>query len=177
MSTTQGDWLFLDSPPMTPNRVEPTSAAAELLHGPEVVHGSLLFHRSGGCFDGAGPTRFPRDDFRVCGRDIFLSDIESTPFYMRSGQCEYWNHADLKVDGAAGLGGRFSVEAPEGIRFFNRPVISPKRSCQRFHRCAEESSAQHLPMRCEPPQMTLEHQDRATAVARRLKSSSTRNGQ
>jgi uncharacterized protein len=105
---------------MTPNRVELTPAAAELVHGLEVVYGPLLFHQSGGCCDGSSPMCFPRDEFRVSDREIFLGDVESTPFYMGPEQYEYWKHTHLTVDVVPGRGSGFSVEAPEGVRFLIR---------------------------------------------------------
>jgi uncharacterized protein len=105
---------------MTPNRVELTPAAAELLDRLEAQHGPLLFHQSGGCCDGSSPMCFPRDDFRVGDREVFLGDVASTPFYMGTEQYEYWKHTHLTVDVVPGRGSGFSVEAPEGVRFLIR---------------------------------------------------------
>jgi uncharacterized protein (DUF779 family) len=105
---------------MTPNRVELTPAAAELLARLQAQHGPLLFHQSGGCCDGSSPMCFPRDDFRVGDREVFLGDVESTPFYMGPEQYEYWKHTHLTVDVVPGRGSGFSVEAPEGVRFLIR---------------------------------------------------------
>jgi uncharacterized protein (DUF779 family) len=63
---------------------------------------------------------FPRHDFRVGDREVFLGDVESTPFYMGPEQFEYWKHTHLTVDVVPGRGSGFSVEAPEGVRFLIR---------------------------------------------------------
>ena len=42
----------------------------------------------------------------------------ATPFYIGGAQFEYWKHTALTIDVVPGRGSRFSVEAPEGVRFF-----------------------------------------------------------
>jgi uncharacterized protein (DUF779 family) len=101
-------------------RVALTPAASALLDELAARHGPLLFHQSGGCCDGSSPMCYPRDDFRVGGSDVYLGDVDGTPFYMGLSQWEYWKHTHLTVDVVAGRGSGFSVEAPEGVRFLIR---------------------------------------------------------
>jgi uncharacterized protein (DUF779 family) len=101
-------------------RVAITPEAAELLARLEAQHGPLLFHQSGGCCDGSSPMCFPRDEFRIGSRDVFLGRVAGTPFYMSGPQFEYWRHTHLTVDVVPGRGSGFSVEAPEGVRFLIR---------------------------------------------------------
>jgi uncharacterized protein (DUF779 family) len=101
-------------------RVTITAAASALLGRLVEQHGPLLFHQSGGCCDGSSPMCYPRSDFRVGERDVYLGDIEGTPFYMGPDQYEYWKHTHLTVDVVPGRGSGFSVEAPEGVRFLIR---------------------------------------------------------
>ena len=63
---------------------------------------------------------FPREDFRVGHREVFLGDVGSTPFYMGPEQYEYWKHTHLTVDVVPGRGSGFSLEAPDGVRFLIR---------------------------------------------------------
>jgi uncharacterized protein (DUF779 family) len=105
---------------MTANRVEITPAAAEVLGRLVEQHGPLLFHQSGGCCDGSSPMCYPRDDFRVGDREVYLGEVAETPFYMGPDQYEYWAHTHLTVDVVPGRGSGFSVEAPEGVRFLIR---------------------------------------------------------
>jgi uncharacterized protein (DUF779 family) len=63
---------------------------------------------------------FPRGDFRVSDREVYLGQIAGTPFYMGPEQFEYWKHTHLTVDVVPGRGAGFSVEAPEGVRFIIR---------------------------------------------------------
>ena len=101
-------------------RVTATDDALQLLGRLQALHGPLLFHQSGGCCDGSSPMCFPRDDFRVGSRDVYLGDVGDTPFYMSGPQFTYWRHTHLTVDVVPGRGSGFSVEAPEGVRFLIR---------------------------------------------------------
>jgi uncharacterized protein (DUF779 family) len=105
---------------MPVERVAITPAAGELLARLVERHGPLLFHQSGGCCDGSSPMCFPRGEFRVGSRDVYLGEVAGTPFYMSGPQFEYWRHTHLTVDVVPGRGSGFSVEAPEGVRFLIR---------------------------------------------------------
>lgn len=63
---------------------------------------------------------YPRGEFRLGRSDVWLGEIEETPFYMSKSQFEYWQHTHLTVDVVPGRGSGFSVEAPEGVRFLIR---------------------------------------------------------
>jgi hypothetical protein len=105
------------------HRVDITDEAAALVARLVERHGPLLFHQSGGCCDGSSPMCFPRDEFRLSERDVYLGEVAATPFYMGANQFEYWAHTHLTVDVVAGRGGGFSVEAPEGVRFLIRSRV------------------------------------------------------
>jgi uncharacterized protein (DUF779 family) len=101
-------------------RVVITPEAAAMLDRLVVQHGPLLFHQSGGCCDGSSPMCYPRREFRIGERDVYLGRVAGTPFYMGPDQFEYWAHTHLTVDVVPGRGSGFSVEAPEGVRFLIR---------------------------------------------------------
>lgn len=101
-------------------RVDVTDAAAALLRTLQAQHGALLFHQSGGCCDGSSPMCYPRGEFRIGARDVYLGTIADVPFYMGAQQFEYWQHTHLTIDIVPGRGGGFSLEAPEGVRFLTR---------------------------------------------------------
>jgi uncharacterized protein (DUF779 family) len=105
------------------HRVDITDEAAALLARLVEQHGPLLFHQSGGCCDGSSPMCFPRGEFRLSDRDVFLGEVSETPFYMGANQYEYWAHTHLTVDVVEGRGSGFSVEAPEGVRFLIRSRV------------------------------------------------------
>ena len=105
------------------HRVDITDDARSLVLRLVVQHGPLLFHQSGGCCDGSSPMCFPRGEFRVSDRDVYLGQVADTPFYMGSDQFEYWKHTHLLIDVVPGRGGGFSVEAPEGVRFLVRSRV------------------------------------------------------
>lgn len=103
-----------------PDRVDITPGAAALVRRLVAQHGPLLFHQSGGCCDGSSPMCFPRDEFIVGGRDVYLGEVAGTPFYMGTDQFAHWSHTHLTVDVVPGRGAGFSVEAPGGVRFLIR---------------------------------------------------------
>jgi len=105
------------------HRVDITDGAAALLQRLVEQHGALLFHQSGGCCDGSSPMCYPRGEFRIGQRDVYLGEVAGTPFYMGSDQFEYWAHTHLTVDVVPGRGSGFSVEAPEGVRFLIRSRV------------------------------------------------------
>ena len=63
---------------------------------------------------------FPRSEFRIGQRDVYLGTIADVPFYIGGEQYEYWKHTHLTIDVVPGRGSGFSVEAPEGVRFLTR---------------------------------------------------------
>ena len=87
------------------------------------IHGLLVFHQSGGCCDGSSPMCFPRSEFRVGSRDIYLGNISLQPFFMSEDQFEYWKHTQLIIDVVDGKGGMFSLEGPTGKRFLTRSRV------------------------------------------------------
>lgn len=108
---------------MKVTRVECTEAAERLLAELQAEHGPLLFHQSGGCCDGSAPMCYPRGEFRIGARDVFLGTIAGTPFFMGADQFEYWKHTHLTIDVVKGRGSGFSVEAPRGVRFLVRSRV------------------------------------------------------
>lgn len=63
---------------------------------------------------------YPRSEFRIGQRDVYLGSIAGTPFYIGEKQFEYWQHTHLTIDVVPGRGGGFSLETPEGMRFLVR---------------------------------------------------------
>jgi uncharacterized protein (DUF779 family) len=104
-------------------RVEATAATEELIGRLSAIHGPLLFHQSGGCCDGSSPMCYPRAEFRIGQRDVYLGEIAGCPFYISGPQYEYWKHTHLTIDVVKGRGSGFSVESPEGVRFLTRSRI------------------------------------------------------
>ena len=98
-------------------RVLSTELANELIKELSDIHGLLVFHQSGGCCDGSSPMCFPRSEFKVGSRDIYLGSIYNQPFFISQDQFEYWKHTHLTVDITEGRGSSFSLEIPLGLRF------------------------------------------------------------
>jgi uncharacterized protein len=104
-------------------RVAVTAEAAQLIERLREEHGDLMFHQSGGCCDGSSPMCYPRGEFRVGSRDVYLGEIAGCPFYMGADQFAYWKHTHLTIDVVPGRGGGFSLEAPRGVRFLVRSRV------------------------------------------------------
>jgi uncharacterized protein (DUF779 family) len=103
-----------------PHRVIATPSAQALIARLRDKHGPLLFHQSGGCCDGSAPMCFPQAEFMVGDHDVCLGEIAGAPFYMSPSQYAYWKHTQLIIDVVPGLGGMFSLENGEGVRFLTR---------------------------------------------------------
>jgi uncharacterized protein (DUF779 family) len=82
-----------------------------------------MFHQSGGCCDGSAPMCYPRGEFRVGERDVYLGSIAGVPVYISGPQFEYWQHTQLIIDAVPGRGSGFSLESPEGLRFLTRSRV------------------------------------------------------
>lgn len=104
-------------------RLSHTPATVALLRKLRGIHGDLLFHQSGGCCDGSAPMCYPINEFKIGERDVYLGDIDGTPFYISPSQFEYWQHTKLTIDVVPGRGSGFSVESPEGVRFLTRSDV------------------------------------------------------
>ncbi len=104
-------------------RVEVTPAAEKIIEELKGEHGDLMFHQSGGCCDGSAPMCYPRGDFKIGSRDVFLGRIAGVPFFMGGDQFEYWKHTHLTIDVVPGRGSGFSAEAPKGVRFLVRSRV------------------------------------------------------
>jgi uncharacterized protein (DUF779 family) len=104
-------------------RVTVTPAATALIEKLIAQYGPLLFHQSGGCCDGSAPMCYPRGEFRIGERDVYLGSIAGTPVYISGPQFEYWQHTQLIIDAVPGRGSGFSLEAPEGLRFLTRSRV------------------------------------------------------
>ena len=104
-------------------RVSATELTVTLIDELVNIHGPVLFHQSGGCCDGSAPMCFPRDDFRVGSRDVFLGTINNQPFFIAEEQYAYWEHTHLMIDVVPGRGGMFSIEGPTGKRFLTRSRV------------------------------------------------------
>ena len=121
------------------SRVALTASAVELLRKLWAEHGALMFHQSGGCCDGSSPMCYEAGDFLTGEADVLLGRFDIAPsgesgsgseldaqfvdFWMSKEQFSYWSHTHLTVDVVAGRGSGFSVESPEGKRFFIRSKL------------------------------------------------------
>ncbi|WP_317203308.1 DUF779 domain-containing protein [Janthinobacterium sp.] len=101
-------------------RVVATAAALEMLAQLRRQHGPLMFFQSGGCCDGSSPMCYAAGDFSVSDTDVYLGNLDGTPFYMGMEQFEYWEHTQLIIDVVAGNGGMFSLDNGSGKRFLTR---------------------------------------------------------
>jgi len=101
-------------------RVTATPAALELIVVLRSRHGPLMFFQSGGCCDGSTPMCYPAGEFDVSDTDVYLGNLDGTPFYMGSEQFEYWEHTQLIIDVVDGNGGMFSLDNGTGKRFLTR---------------------------------------------------------
>ncbi len=101
-------------------RVLATRATLDLLQELQKKNGPLMFFQSGGCCDGSAPQCYAAGEFAVSDTDVYLGNLDGTPFYMGTEQFEYWKHTQLIIDVVDGNGGMFSLENGSGRRFLTR---------------------------------------------------------
>ena len=101
-------------------RVTATPATLELIAILRDRHGPLMFFQSGGCCDGSAPMCYPAGEFNISDTDVYLGNLDGTPFYMGCEQFEYWEHTQLIIDVVDGNGGMFSLDNGTGKRFLTR---------------------------------------------------------
>jgi len=101
-------------------RVTATPAALDMIAELRRRHGPLMFFQSGGCCDGSTPMCYPSGEFDISDSDVYLGNLDGTPFYMGREQFEYWEHTQLIIDVVEGNGGMFSLDNGTGRRFLTR---------------------------------------------------------
>ena len=106
-----------------PEQVVATPKAAALVQRLSAKHGPVMFHQSGGCCDGSSPMCYPDGEFMVGDSDVLIGTLNGAPFYISRSQFEYWKHTQIVLDVVPGMGGMFSLENGEGVRFFIRSRV------------------------------------------------------
>ena len=66
---------------------------------------------------------FPRDEFKVGSRDIYLGEIKGQPFFIANDQYAYWEHTKLIIDVVPGRGRHVLVRRPNRKRFLTRSKV------------------------------------------------------
>ena len=102
------------------DRVTATDTALQMIAELRGRHGPLMFFQSGGCCDGSAPMCYPAGEFALSDTDVYLGNLDGTPFYMGLEQFAYWEHTQLIIDVVAGNGGMFSLDNGTGRRFLTR---------------------------------------------------------
>jgi len=106
-----------------PEQVVATPKAAALMQRLSAKHGPVMFHQSGGCCDGSSPMCYPDGEFMVGDSDVLIGTLNGAPFYISRSQFEYWKHTQIVLDVVPGMGGMFSLENGEGVRFLVRARV------------------------------------------------------
>lgn len=102
------------------DRVIATDSALALLASLREKYGPLMFFQSGACSDGSSPLCYALGEFCVGSADVYLGNLDGTPFYVGHEQFEYWKHAQLIVDVVHGTGEVDSLDSGTGKRFLTR---------------------------------------------------------
>jgi hypothetical protein len=108
---------------MVPNsltRVIATDSALDLLASLREKHGPLLFVLSGSISDGNSPICYALGQFSIGSADIYLGNLEGTPFYVGHEQFEYWKRTQLIIDVVNGTGAADSLDSDTGKHFLTR---------------------------------------------------------
>ena len=94
-----------------------TDSALALLASLREKYGPLMFFQSGGCCDECSTSCYLLGDFCVGSADVYLGNIDGTPFYMGYDQFEYWKNTQLVIDAVDGVGATGSLDNDTGKCF------------------------------------------------------------
>ena len=99
-------------------RVVATARALVLIDRLATTHGTLMFHQSGGCCDGATPMCFKTGEMPVSdAADVLLGHVGGVPYYVGRSLADVWENTQILLDVVAGDGGTFSLEQGTGQCF------------------------------------------------------------
>ncbi|MGC2164417.1 MAG: DUF779 domain-containing protein [Gallionella sp.] len=101
-------------------RVMATDSALSLLASLREKHGPLLLFQGGGSGDDNALLCCAFGDDRFTNTEIYLGNVNGTPFYLEHTHFEYWKHAQLIIDAVSGTGATDSLESGSGMRFLTR---------------------------------------------------------
>jgi len=107
-------------------RVIATANARALLATLREKHGPLLFFQSGSCCDGHSPQCCSVVEFITDNTEVYLGNLDGTPFYVEHQQFEFWQSAKFiidVVDANDADGTVDSLEAGSGKRFLTRKCL------------------------------------------------------
>jgi len=102
------------------DRVIATDSALALLSTLTKMYGPLMLFQSGACIDGSSPLCHILGEFCIGSADVYLGNLDGTPFYVGHEQFEYWRLAQLIVDVSHGMDEIESLASGIGNRFVTR---------------------------------------------------------
>jgi uncharacterized protein (DUF779 family) len=108
---------------MTPNlraRVIATESALALLASLREKYGPLMFFQTGNSCNSNSPLCCALDEFSIESSDVYLGNLDGTPFYVENEQYECWIGMQLIIDVVNGTGSEDSLDCGTGMRFFTR---------------------------------------------------------
>jgi uncharacterized protein len=94
-----------------------TEKAKEVISQLTEQYGELMFYMSGGCCEGSQPMCYEKGEYKPGSRDVLIGDVEGYEFYLSDEQHNYYEHSQLLLDAAPGMGGGFSLETVLGMAF------------------------------------------------------------
>jgi len=79
-------------------RVIATARARALLASLREKHGPLLFFQAGSCCDEYAPQCYSVVEFITDNTEVYLGNLDGTPFYVEHQQFEFWQNTKFIVD-------------------------------------------------------------------------------
>ncbi|MFC5541131.1 MAG: DUF779 domain-containing protein [Bacilli bacterium] len=99
-------------------KVIATKVAMDMIQHLKAKHGELIFVHSEGCCDGTSPICMKKEDFYLSSQDEQIGEVmEGVPYYMHRSNLPYWQHLQMVIDVADGIGNSFSLESTENKSF------------------------------------------------------------
>ena len=104
-------------------RVIATDSALTLLESLREKHGPLMFIQTGCSFDNCTPICYSLEEFSIESSDVYLGNLEGTPYYVEYEQFDSCRGKQLIIDVEMGNGAKESLDCGTGMKFITRAQL------------------------------------------------------
>jgi uncharacterized protein (DUF779 family) len=101
-------------------RVIATESALALLASLREKYGPLMFFQTGSSNDSTSPLCYALSEFNIGSSDVYLGNLEGTPYYVENEQFDSCSGKQLIIDVEIGTGAKESLDFGTGMRFLTQ---------------------------------------------------------
>jgi uncharacterized protein (DUF779 family) len=101
-------------------RVIATESALAQLASLREKFGPLMLFQTGSSCNNNSPLCYALDEFNIASSDVYLGNLEGTPYYVEIEQFDSCRGKQLIIDVENGTGAKESLDFGTGMRFLTR---------------------------------------------------------